>query len=90
LCSTNDWLGIKTKAKETAFNAVKASNPICFNCGGAHTLKECPKPKDDQRIKINCKQFWDSKKGQKDNKVAANANLPAPKAAGKWSRPTAE
>jgi hypothetical protein len=90
LCSTKDWLGIKTKAKETAFNAAKTSTPICFHCCGEHTLKECPKPKDNQRIKINHKKFWDSKKGQKDNKVAANATSPTSKTSGKWSRPTTE
>ena len=71
--------------------AVKATVPVYFNCGGTHTLKECPTPKDDQRIKINRKKFWDSKKGSKDKKGKANnAASPAAAKPGKWSRPTSE
>jgi hypothetical protein len=63
LCSTNDWLGIKTNAKKTAFTAGKSSDPICFNCVGLHNIKECPKQRDVECIKLNKKKFWESMKG---------------------------
>jgi hypothetical protein len=102
LCSTNDWLGIKTKAKETAFIAGKSSDPICFNCGGAHNIKECPKQRDVERIKINKKKFWESMKSSKSKSKSGNSAKPAtnktasPKStekstpSGKWAPPTKE
>ena len=60
LRSTNAWTGISTKANKTSFKACLSMNKgetICFNCGGAHSLKECPKPQNEDRIKTNKKLF---------------------------------
>jgi hypothetical protein len=74
LYATGDWNGVKSKLNETgfiaAFNAALVStnlkngnphrhlNTLCFNCGGAHALKDCKEPRDEARIAANRKQFW--------------------------------
>jgi uncharacterized membrane protein YgcG len=61
LSSPEGWTGLYHKANETGFSAV-ANNPRCFNCGSQdHTLKQCPEPKDELRIKKNKKAFWDAR-----------------------------
>ena len=56
MCLANTWTGVTTKAKATAFPAAAnaAANPglgPCWNCGGEnHTLRKCPKPRDNKRI----------------------------------------
>lgn len=35
---------------------------ICWNCGGPHHLKDCPKPKDKKRIEENKKKFMASRR----------------------------
>ena len=38
----NEWTGVTTKAKETAFTASHEGSTItCWNCGGNHTLRGC-------------------------------------------------
>jgi hypothetical protein len=92
--STGKWTGVHAKANETIFlSALQAATntgakfTICFNCGGSHSFKQCPKPADQARIKANKKIFRDQRK--------AKANSPGPKTkkpagTGKFSPPTEE
>jgi hypothetical protein len=67
--STGKWTGVDAKSNETFFLAAlqaAASNgtkfTVCFNCGGAHSFKSCPKPTNKSRIKANQKLFKERKK----------------------------
>jgi hypothetical protein len=59
LFSEGLWTGASNSGAESVFNAQGNTpwTPTCFNCGGPHTNKECPKPKDQARIMANLKKF---------------------------------
>lgn len=59
LSSVEGWTGQYHKANETGFTA--QTEIKCWNCGGDHTLKQCPKPLNEARIKQAKKAFWDSR-----------------------------
>ena len=59
---TGQWSGYATKGKETAFfqgkpgenSNNKTKKIVCWNCGTeGHTLQQCPKPRNDQRVVAN-------------------------------------
>ena len=60
--ASGEWL---KPSKKTAFTGEvpqtsdkkKTYVIICWNCGGQHLLKECPKPKDENRIQAARKKF---------------------------------
>ena len=61
----DEWSGISNSGTESVFFS---GTRTCFNClSKDHMLDQCPKPKDQDRIKANKKIFFDSKK-QGDNK----------------------
>ena len=55
--ATDDWLGLKIKAAgfQSAEGGVRIL--VCWNCAGNHNLDQCPKPRNQQLIKINRKKF---------------------------------
>ena len=65
----DEWSGISNSGTESVFFS---GTRTCFNClSKDHMLDQCPKPKDQDRIKANKKIFFDSKKqasSKKDNK----------------------
>jgi hypothetical protein len=88
--SKEEWSGVGAKSQGSIFVA-QSSGPTCFNCGGPHTLKDCPKPHDDARIKANKTAFWD-KKGEKKKtaaKSSGNRNGKGPRM-DEFAPPTAE
>jgi hypothetical protein len=88
--SKEEWSGVGAKSQGSIFVA-QSSGPTCFNCGGPHTLKDCPKPHDDDRIKANKTAFWD-KKGEKKRTAAksrGNRTGKGPRT-DKFAPPTAE
>jgi hypothetical protein len=67
--SAGKWTRVDAKSNETFFIAAlqaAASSgtkfTICFNCGGAHSFKSCPKPTHKSRIQANQKLFKERKK----------------------------
>jgi DNA-directed RNA polymerase subunit RPC12/RpoP len=68
--ASGEWL---KPGKKTAFtgDASQSSEKkktfviICWNCGGQHLLKECPKPKDEKRIQAARKKFNEARKKRK-------------------------
>jgi hypothetical protein len=88
------WTGIHTTGGESVFNAGhnRAWTPTCFNCGGPHTDKECPKPQDQARIKIALKKFHEDKAAQFKERMGGGANKDRdrskPKSgSGLWGKP---
>jgi hypothetical protein len=61
LGENSQWTGVHTTGQAAAFNAAHRSTrtwtPTCFNCGGPHSNKECPKPADPKRIAAAVKKF---------------------------------
>jgi hypothetical protein len=92
--STGKWTGVESKTNETFFiAALQAATSsgtkvtICFNCGGSHSFKSCPKPADKNRIRANRKIFKDQRKktdSPKANDSKNNANTKE----GKYAPPT--
>lgn len=64
---SNKWPAKDTKAnQESSFTA--GTGVICFNCGGFHTLDQCPKPLDDDAIaKRKQIMFGNTKSGNGNN-----------------------
>ena len=74
------WTGTTTKGSESAFtNKAKFE---CFNCGGNHSLSDCPQPKNNDRIELNRKKFLSGKR--KSNKANKKSKP------GKYSNPRPE
>jgi hypothetical protein len=91
LCAQDKWTGVVRKTNESAFAAKMAnhkSGPICFNCGGSHLVKDCPQPKNQDRIKAQKKLFMDKKK--KDGKDKSKPTKNERHKNGKWKPPTEE
>ena len=72
LCAENKWTGTNTtESRNSVFQAggrqrqhqSGKSKPKCHNCGSPkHLLPECPKPRDEARIKAARDAFFKSKK----------------------------
>jgi hypothetical protein len=73
LKTKEEWSGASPKTHASIFVA-QSSGPTCFNCGGPHTLKECSKPHDVDRIKANKSAFWENKKAKKGTPAKAGSN----------------
>lgn len=77
------WDGIKEKKNETKAGMAAAADTErrCFNCGDTkHTLKDCPKPLNEDRVKANKKkQFGGGKKSNNNNSRNTSS---------KWAPPT--
>jgi hypothetical protein len=62
----NQWTGVTTKAKSTAFqasaNASNAGPLTCWNCGGAHTLRDCKQKRDQKKIEAAKKKHREAAK----------------------------
>jgi hypothetical protein len=73
LKTKEEWSGASPKSHASNFVA-QSSGPTCFNCGGPHTLKECPKPHDASRITANKTAFWKNKKEKKGTPTKPQSN----------------
>jgi hypothetical protein len=62
----NQWTGVTTKAKSTAFqasaNASNAGPVTSWNCGGAHTLRDCKQKRDQKKIEAAKKKHREAAK----------------------------
>ena len=68
----------------TSFTAI--SNGNYFNCGGSHSLKDCRKPQNGERIKANKQVFYKKNrkaKGKSDAKKVSDLQKKC-----KWYPPT--
>ena len=67
MASEEGWTGQFHKVNETGFSA-SAENP-CFNCGNTgHAVKNCPEPRNPDRIQKNKNTFFEAKKQKNPNK----------------------
>jgi hypothetical protein len=92
--STGKWTGVASKANETMFvAALQAASSkvspgtkftICFNCGGTHAFRNCPKPADKSRICANQKLF----KAQRKQQGKTPDTDKKPPTTGKFAPPT--
>lgn len=91
LASTNMWTGIQHKVNPSSFpalNGMLKTGLSCWNCGQAgHSLKDCPKPKNNDLIEQRKKQFKEAKKKEKKDGKGKGENRTS-KAKGKWAPPT--
>jgi hypothetical protein len=66
LFEKGQWSGATTKGQDSAFTAQQWTNAKflkCHNCGKPGCCVDiCPNPRDDDKIKSNCKLFIDSRK----------------------------
>ena len=67
LYSISKWSGVDTKINATSFTA--NTNVNCLNCGSSHSLKDCHKYQNEERIKSNKKLFY-----YQDNKFKGNSD----------------
>jgi hypothetical protein len=88
----NTWSGVHTKGS-SAFNAGHPSDgtgtttQLCFNCGGPHHVKECKKPRDENKINQAAANFKTQiRKKQEDRKSGGGGNKHDGKNA-KWAAP---
>ena len=58
--SEEGWTGQFHKSNESVFYA-KTGGLKCFNCGGNHTLVQCHKPKNKNRIEAKKKKFHENR-----------------------------
>jgi hypothetical protein len=93
--STGKWTGVDAKTNETFFiAALQAATStgtkftICFNCGGSHSFKNCPKPADKTRIRANQKLFKERKKGAGPSPTKSNDSKKGGGKTGKFAPPT--
>ena len=84
LYSIGRWSGFDTKINSTSFTAIY--NGEFFNCGSSHSLKDCRKPQNNERIKANTKFFCYRNKKGNGNSDAKKFNDRHNK--GKWYPPT--
>ena len=92
LCRSNDWTGIKTRGSPSTFTAggTKTDSggrkwkPVCWNCGGEHTIKDCPKPKNEALIEAN-RQKYNAKKKARENGSGDRSRTST-----KWRPPSSE
>jgi hypothetical protein len=84
------WTGTTTKGNESAFsiNGNSASTGVkyeCFNCGGNHSLSDCPQPKNSDRISQNRKKFLNAKrkKSKSTKKKFSKCSGPRPEEHGR-------
>jgi hypothetical protein len=78
LFSEGLWTGASNSGDKSVFNATGNTpwTPTCFNCGGPHTNKECPKPKDQARILANVKKFRAAQALREANRGGAKKTPP--------------
>ena len=81
----SEWTGVSTRGSESVFNIksrAKVDNEKkfeCFNCGGNHSLKECPHPRNEERITENRRKYQAGKrKGNKKKKKSGKYSGPKP------------
>ena len=55
----------------------KRYDPECWNCGGSHSLKDCTKPHDDDKIKSNKNKFYEKLKAKRAAREKKRANKAA-------------
>jgi hypothetical protein len=100
LGENSQWTGVHSSGQSSAFNAAnsppRAWTPTCFNCGGPHSNKECPKPADPTRITAAVKKFREDKRAREKAKAkqgggsngggsgSTGEKMPG---TGNWSRP---
>ena len=78
---SSEWTGVATRGSDSAFNANVGGETKyeCFNCGENHSLKDCPHPRNEQRITENRKKFLSTKRDK--------AKKPGKKLNSKYSGP---
>ena len=52
----------------------KRYDPECWNCGGSHSLKDCTKPHDEDKIKSNKNKFYEKLKAKRAARAKKRAN----------------
>jgi hypothetical protein len=94
------WTGVRTGNSTFNTSTTKGGNTIpikCWNCGDpAHSMTECPKPKDAAKISQNKKEFSQAIKNKAKNNSDSKSN--SSKSSGsnsssttsKWRPPTPE
>ena len=94
LCRSNDWTGSKTRGSPSTFTAggltadsggSRKWKPVCWNCGGEHTIKDCPKPKNEALIEANRQKYQAKKKAG-----AGNGNGDRNRSSNKWRPPSSD
>ena len=97
LCRSNDWTGAKTRGSPSSFPATSTDGskggsgrkgPVCWNCGGPHTLKDCTKPRNDALIEANRKKFNEARKNSRSANNADSSSSTSRRH--KWRAPTAD
>ena len=79
------WTGVSTRGSESVFNIksrVTGDNNKkfeCFNCGGNHSLQECPQPRNEERITENRKKFLANKRKGNNKKKKKSGKYAGPK-----------
>ena len=82
LLALDEWTGVTTKANQS-HNGLIANFPknnktaVCWNCDGqGHSVNDCPKPANNQRIEAKRQAYKDQKKKEREGK---NKNKKPPK-----------
>ena len=77
------WTGVTTKGTESVFKSElqpEQKKIECFNCGGPHLLKDCTRPRDENKIKEN----------RKKKRAAKSESKKKEGGKGRWSNPRPE
>ena len=75
LCTSNEWHISRGRAT-LAQQPKTGSGPICWNCGGPHAVKDCPKPRDEAKIEAARKK-WRADKNERNSGSGTDANKPS-------------
>ena len=71
LASKEGWHG-QTKSS-SVFRAESTPEQTCFNCGlKGHGVSDCPKPKNEEKIKLNRSNYFETKAKNQANKGQPN------------------
>jgi hypothetical protein len=75
LMSFHHCYHITTKGNPPSGFISENSNRTCFNCGDpGHIMPTCPKPKNEELIQKQCKEFQDKKAASKKQNLSQNTS----------------
>jgi len=82
MSESSTWTGLTNRGSESVFKTklVGDKKYECFNCGGNHSLKECPHPRNEERIAANQKKFLSNKRKGGGGKKKTSGKYSGPKA----------